>query len=200
MAALASTVGVLALQGDFAEHISVFRQLGVNACEVRTADELREADALVIPGGESTSIAKLLDIYGLREAIVAYCASGRAVWGTCAGMILLARKLIEDLPIPLGMMDMVVQRNAFGRQVQSFETDLDVMGLEGGLLHAVFIRAPLVCETGPDVQVLSRLEDGGAVAVRQGNLLATAFHPELTPDDRLHRYFLEIMETRYSHD
>ena len=194
MAALVPIVGVLALQGDFAEHIAVFRQLGVAACEVRTADELREIDALVIPGGESTSIAKLLDIYGLREAIVAYGASGRAVWGTCAGMILLARDLIENLPIPLGMMDMVVQRNAFGRQVQSFETDLNVTGLEGGPLHVVFIRAPRVCETGPHVHVLSRLEDGSAVAVRQDNLLATAFHPELTSDDRLHRYFLKMVE------
>jgi pyridoxal 5'-phosphate synthase pdxT subunit len=194
VAALVPIVGVLALQGDFAEHVSVFRQLGVSACEVRTADELRRTDALVIPGGESTSIAKLLDIYGLREAIVAYGASGRAVWGTCAGMILLARELIEDLPLPLGMMDMVVQRNAFGRQVQSFETDLDVAGLEGGPLHAVFIRAPRVCETGPNVQVLSRLEEGSAVAVRQDNLLATAFHPELTPDDRLHRYFLQMVD------
>jgi 5'-phosphate synthase pdxT subunit len=192
--ALAPTVGILALQGDFAEHLSVFRQLGAAVCEVRTADELHETDALVIPGGESTSIAKLLDIYGLREAVVAYGASERAVWGTCAGMILLARELIEELPIPLGMMDMVVQRNAFGRQVQSFETDLDVTGLEGGTLHAVFIRAPLVCEVGPDVQVLSRLEDGSAVAVRQGNMLATAFHPELTADDRLHRYFLDLVD------
>ena len=194
MAALAFTVGVLALQGDFAEHISVFRQLGASAHEVRTADELLKTDGLVIPGGESTTIAKLLDIYGLREAIAAYGASGRAVWGTCAGMILLARNLIEDLPIPLGMMDIIVQRNAFGRQVQSFETDLDVTGVEGGLLHAVFIRAPRVCEIGPDVQVLSKLEDGSAVAVRQGNLLATAFHPELTLDDRLHRYFLELVD------
>jgi 5'-phosphate synthase pdxT subunit len=150
-------------------------------------------DALIIPGGESTTMAKLMDIYGLREPLLAHARAGRPVWGTCAGMVLLANRLIESRPEPLGLMDMLVQRNGFGRQVDSFETDLEVEGMGGGPMHAVFIRAPLVCETGPGVQVLARLESGAVVAARQGNLLATAFHPELTPDDRLHRYFLDLV-------
>ncbi len=187
-------IGVLALQGDFAEHIQMLDMIGIDSIEVRKVQQLSEIDGLIIPGGESTTIVKLLHMFDFVDDLKSHVESGMALWGTCAGMILLARDLIEDLPIPLGMMDMVVQRNAFGRQVQSFETDLDVTGVEGGLLHAVFIRAPRVCEIGPDVQVLSKLEDGSAVAVRQGNLLATAFHPELTPDDRLHRYFLELVD------
>ena len=190
---VAPTIGILALQGDFIEHTAVLQRLGVNAREVRTAPQLADLDALIIPGGESTTMAKLMDIYGLREPLLAHARAGRPVWGTCAGMVLLANRLIESRPEPLGLMDMLVQRNGFGRQVDSFETDLEVEGMGGGPMHAVFIRAPLVCETGPGVQVLARLDTGAVVAARQGNLLATAFHPELTPDDRSHRYFLDLV-------
>ena len=190
---MAPTIGILALQGDFIEHTAVLQRLGVSAREVRTAPQLADLDALIIPGGESTTMAKLMDIYGLREPLLAHAWAGRPVWGTCAGMVLLANRLIESRPEPLGLMDMLVQRNGFGRQVDSFETDLEVEGMGGGPMHAVFIRAPLVCETGPGLQVLARLESGAVVAARQGNLLATAFHPELTPDNRLHRYFLDLV-------
>ncbi len=190
------TVGVLALQGDFAEHVVVLRRLGAETAEVRTARQLAGVDALIIPGGESTAMAKLMDAYGLRRPLREFGLSGAPVWGTCAGLIMLADRLIDDRPEPLGLMDMVVSRNGFGRQIDSFETDLDVIGLGGAPFHAVFIRAPIICETGPQVQVLARLDDGRPVAARQGNLLATAFHPELTPDDRLHAYFLEMMAVK----
>ena len=188
-----ATVGVLALQGDFQEHSTALRGLGASAVEVRRTDQLDAIDALIIPGGESTSMAKLMDAYGMRAPLRAFAASGRPVWGTCAGLILLASRLAEDRPEPLGLMDIAVQRNGFGRQVDSFETELDIAGLPGGSVHAVFIRAPLILETGPDVQTLAALEDGTAVAVRQGNLLASAFHPELTGDARMHRYFLDML-------
>lgn len=187
-------IGVLALQGDFAEHLTALRRLGVQAAAVRTAAQLSAADALIIPGGESTSMAKLMDAYRLREPLRAFAKTGAPVWGTCAGMIMLADRLTDDRPEPLGLMDLLVSRNGFGRQIDSFETDLAIDGLDERPFHAVFIRAPLVCESGPGVQVLARLENGQAVAVRQGNLLATAFHPELTADDRLHAYFLEMTE------
>ena len=138
-------------------------------------------------------MATLMDVYGLREPLLTHARTGRPIWGTCAGMILLADRLVEDRPTPLGLMDMLVHRNGFGRQVDSFETDVELEALSDGPVHAVFIRAPVVRETGPGVQVLARLEEGSIVAVQQGHLLATAFHPELTHDDRLHRYFLEMV-------
>ena len=187
-------VGVLALQGDFAEHMGALRSLGVAAREVRTAQELSEVGGLIIPGGESTTIVRLMDAYDLREPLIAHAGAGKALWGTCAGLVLLADRLVEDRPQTLGLMHMLVHRNAFGRQVDSFETDLEVEGMTEGPFHAVFIRAPTVCETGPGVQVLSRLGDGAIVAVRQDHLLATAFHPELTQDLRFHRYFAEMVE------
>ena len=189
----APTVGVLALQGDFEEHAAALHALGVPATQVRTAAQLAQVQALIMPGGESTSMAKLMDAYDLREPLRGFARSGKPVWGTCAGLILLAGRLVEALPEPLGLMDMLVQRNGFGRQVDSFETDLDIPALDGGPFHAVFIRAPLVREVGPAVEVLATLEDGTPVAVRQGNLLATAFHPELTPDHRLHAHFLGML-------
>ncbi|MCI0779154.1 MAG: pyridoxal 5'-phosphate synthase glutaminase subunit PdxT [Chloroflexi bacterium] len=189
----APTVGVLALQGDFEEHIVALEDIGVPAAPVRTAEQLDRVGALIVPGGESTSMAKLMDAYDLREPLRAFARSGRPVWGTCAGMILLAERLVEGLPEPLGLMDMLVRRNGFGRQVDSFETNLDVAGLDGGPFHAVFIRAPAVVETGPAVEVLARLDDGTVVAARQGNLLATAFHPELTTDRRLHALFVAML-------
>ena len=158
---------------------------------MRTAKQLAEVDALIIPGGESTSMAKLMDIYALREPLKDFARSGRPVWGTCAGLILLADRLLEDRPEPLHLMHTVVMRNGFGRQVDSFEADLRILGVDGGEYHAVFIRAPKIVEVGPSVEVLASLEDGTIVAAREGNLLVTAFHPELTRDDRLHRAFVE---------
>jgi 5'-phosphate synthase pdxT subunit len=180
------------MQGDFREHIERLHALGVEACEVRTADELASVDALIIPGGESTTIARLLIAFDLLEPLRARIADGLPVWGTCAGAIMLAKRVPGlDRP-PIGVMDITVDRNAFGRQVDSFEAALDVAGLEGGPLHAVFIRAPVIREPGPGVEVLSALPDGRIVACRQGHLLATSFHPELTGDSRLHEWFVQL--------
>lgn len=192
--ALTATVGVLALQGDFAEHCASVRRLGARAVEVRTRAELDATDALIVPGGESTSMAKLMDAYDLRGPLAGYARSGRPVWGSCAGLILLASRIEEDRPQPLGVVDMTVRRNGFGRQVDSFEVDLPVAGLDGPPMHAVFIRAPRIVETGPDVEPLAALDDGSVVAVRQGNVLATAFHPELTPDTRLHAMLVAMID------
>lgn len=167
------------------------RRLGAVVREVRTAQQLAEVDALIIPGGESTSMAKLMDAYALREPIREFVRSGRPTWGTCAGLILLSSRLLEDRPEPLGLMDTVVQRNGFGRQVDSFEVDLEIVGVDDGGYHAVFIRAPKIVEAGPGVEVLAALDDGTIVAAREDNMLVTAFHPELTRDDRLHRLFLD---------
>jgi len=185
-------VGVLALQGDFQEHIASLRRLGAETREVRTDVQLASVDSLIIPGGESTSMAKLMDIYGLRDPLRSFALSGRPVWGTCAGLILLSSRLQEHRPVPLGIMATVVQRNGFGRQVDSFETDLDIAGVEGGAYHAVFIRAPKIVEIGPSVEILATLADGTIVAARERNIFVTAFHPELTTDDRLHRFFLDM--------
>jgi 5'-phosphate synthase pdxT subunit len=180
------------MQGDFREHIERLYALGVEACEVRTAGELASVDALIIPGGESTTIARLLIAFDLLEPLRARIAEGLPVWGTCAGAIMLAKRVPGlDRP-PIGVMDITVDRNAFGRQVDSFEADLDVAGLEGGPLHAVFIRAPVIREPGPGVEVLAALEDGRIVACREGRLLATSFHPELTDDSRLHEWFVRL--------
>ena len=189
----APTIGVLALQGDFEEHMEALDAVGVPAAAVRTAGQLAHVGALIVPGGESTSMAKLMDAYDLREPLRAFARSGKPVWGTCAGMILLADRIVERRPEPLGLMDMLVRRNGFGRQVDSFETALDVAGLDGGPFHAVFIRAPAVVETGPAVEVLATLSDGTVVAARQANLLATAFHPELTSDRRMHARFAGML-------
>ena len=186
-------IGTLALQGDFAEHRAALAALQADTLAVRLPRHLDSVDALIIPGGESTTMALLLDRYRLRQPLLARLAAGMPAWGTCAGMVLLARQLTEDRPQPLGVIDMVVSRNAFGRQVDSFETDLAVAALGAEPLHAVFIRAPVVVEVGAAATVLARLPDGRAVAVQQGPHLATAFHPELTPDRRLHRHFLRTV-------
>lgn len=184
-------IGVLALQGAFIEHIHVLRSLGVEASEIRKPEQLNDLDGLIIPGGESTTFGKLAVAYGLIEPIRAMCLAGKPVWGTCAGMIFLAKDIGRDQPL-IGVMDITVKRNAFGRQVDSFEVDLDVPVLEPpGPFHAIFIRAPLVERVGQGVEVLARLDDGTIVAARQGNLLATSFHPELTKDARFHQYFLK---------
>lgn len=184
-------IGVLALQGAFREHVRIVKDLGLEVREVRLPEDLEGLDGLIIPGGESTTFAKLADTYRLTEPL-RRLAESMPMWGTCAGMVFMAKKVGYDQTV-LGVLDVEVQRNAFGRQVDSFETDLDIRGLEGGPFHGVFIRAPVVARVGPDVEVLGRLEDGRVVAVRAGRLMATAFHPELTDDDRLHRYFVEMV-------
>jgi len=186
------TVGVLALQGDFAEHLDMLERLGVRALEVRLPPQLAQIDALIIPGGESTTITRLLDFYDLREPIRRLGAEGMPIWGTCAGAIVLAKQA-TDLDRPnLALMDIDVRRNAFGRQVDSFEADLDVAGFGPPPFRAIFIRAPLIARTGPGVEVLASLADGTVVAAREGRLLATAFHPELTDDPRFHALLVEL--------
>jgi pyridoxal 5'-phosphate synthase pdxT subunit len=186
-------IGVLALQGAFREHIEALEKLGVEAVEVRLPEQLEGLDGLIIPGGESTAIGKLAVTYGLQDAIRSYAGQGKPVYGTCAGMILLSRGVGRDQPL-LGVMDVQVERNAFGRQLESFETGLDIPALGDNPFPAVFIRAPKIESVGADVKVLAKLEDGTPVAAQQGNMLVTAFHPELTEDLRFHRYFLALVE------
>ena len=188
-----TTIGVLALQGDFAEHLSMLRKLDIDTREVRLPEHLGGLNGLIIPGGESTTQARLMDVYGLREPLKQRVGDGMAVWGTCAGMILLANKLTEDRPETLGLMDMDVQRNAYGRQVDSFEADLSVTALPDGVFHAVFIRAPRVQRVGKEVTVLAALPEGDVVAAQEGRMLVTAFHPELTQDTRFHSYFSNMV-------
>lgn len=184
----------MAAQGDFAEHIAILRAIGIEAREIRLPQQLEPLDGLIIPGGESTTLSRLMSLYELRQPIAQMAAEGRALWGTCAGMIMLAREITEQDPVPLGLMDIGVRRNAFGRQVDSFEQPLNIAPLRPEPFHAIFIRAPVVIRTGPAVAVLAALDDGRPVAVQQGNLLATAFHPELTRDYRMHQYFLELAQ------
>lgn len=187
-------VGVLALQGDFIEHEQALARMGVETVQVRLPRHLEGLDGLIIPGGESTTIGQLAQEWGLMEAIRALALSGRPMWGTCAGVILMAKEVADGVPGQplLGLMDMRIRRNAFGRQVDSFEVDLEVPALGRPPFHAVFIRAPVVEHVESGVEVLARLEDGTVVAARQGNLLATTFHPELVDDDRFHRYFVGL--------
>ena len=187
------TIGVLALQGDFAEHEAIVKRLGAEAREVRLPADLEGLDGLIIPGGESTTIARLMALYNLVEPLRRF-ASQRPVWGTCAGMIVMAKKATDLDRETLNLMDIEVVRNAFGRQVHSFETDIPIDEIEGGPVHAVFIRAPLIREAGEAVKVLGRLDGHGIVAARQGHLLVTSFHPELTDDTRMHGYFLAMAE------
>lgn len=191
--AVAPRIGVLALQGDVREHMEALAALGIEGAEVRTLAQLDAVDGLIMPGGESTTIARLLLTFGMHEPLRDRITAGMPVWGTCAGAILLAQRADLDRPT-LGLMDMLAERNAYGRQVDSFEADLDIAGLEGPPLRAVFIRAPRLAEPGPGVEVLAQLDDGSIAACRQGHMLATAFHPELTADGRLHAYFLEMTE------
>ncbi len=185
-------IGVLAVQGDVVEHRDVLRGLGVDEVEVRVPEDLGGVDGLIIPGGESTTIAKLMVRYGLDRAIIAQVERGMAVYGTCAGMILMARRAAGGEPPLLRLMDIMVTRNAYGRQVDSFEADLDIPVLGPPLLRAVFIRAPVIDDVGRNVEVLASL-DGRPVLAREGRLLVSAFHPELAPDDRVHRYFLDVI-------
>jgi pyridoxal 5'-phosphate synthase pdxT subunit len=180
-------IGVLAVQGAFVEHVRVLDAIGVEPVEVRLPEQLAGLSGLILPGGESTTMRKLIDRWGLREPILDLAASGAPLYGTCAGMILLAREIAGgDEPV-FPLLDITVERNAFGRQLDSFEGDLAVPILGDGPIHGVFIRAPIVDRVGPDVDVLARLDDGRVVAVRQRNVLATAFHPELAGETRFHR-------------
>ncbi len=191
-------VGVLALQGDFREHCKMLKELGAEPREVRLPADLEGLDALIIPGGESTTIGKLMVAYNLQQPIRERIAAGMPVWGTCAGMILLARETDNALagqPL-LAAMHMRVKRNAFGSQVDSFETDLDIPALGEPPFHAIFIRGPAVEHIENGVEVLARLEDGTIVAVREGHLLGTAFHPEMTGDPRFHEYFLRLVREK----
>jgi len=191
-------IGVLALQGAFAEHIKMLEGLGVTAVEVRLPEQLTDLDGLIIPGGESTTIGKLARMYHFMEPLQAFAAE-KAMWGTCAGMIFMAKEIEsstsgKDQPL-LAVMDIEVARNAFGRQVDSFEADLEVKVFEngdGGRFPAVFIRAPQLLAAKGDAAVIARLADGTAVAAQQGKWLVTAFHPELTNDSRFHKYFLKL--------
>ncbi len=187
-------VGVLAIQGDFLEHRQVLERIGVDAPEIRLPHQLDDVDGLIIPGGESTTIVQLIDIYGFRKTLEAKSQAGMPIWGTCAGMIVIASSLSDRRPEPLGLMNICVSRNAFGRQIDSFEQDLTVEGLEGPPFHGVFIRAPAVEKVGDDVRVVASLDDGRPVAVKQDRLFATAFHPELTDDTRIHEMFVRIVE------
>jgi 5'-phosphate synthase pdxT subunit len=190
-------IGVLALQGDFIEHIAMLRRIGVETSEVRLPEHLDGLDGLIIPGGESTTIGKMAVDYHLMEPLRQFGAQ-HAVWGTCAGAIFLSTDAHRQQPL-LGLMDIVVERNAFGRQVASFEIDLEIPVLQkirsrSGPFHAIFIRAPLIESISDGAQVLAQVPDGRIVAAQQGRLLATSFHPELTLDDRFHRYFISLAE------
>ena len=186
-------IGVLAAQGAFAEHIAALRQLKVEALPVRLPSELSDLNGLIIPGGESTSISRLMLDYNLISEIRNLANSGLPILGTCAGMILLAKEISDSDAEPLGLMDITVRRNAFGRQKDSFETELTIPALGKKPFPGVFIRAPIIERANSKVEILTRLADGTGVAARQGRLLATAFHPELTDDPRFHQYFLSVV-------
>ncbi len=190
-------IGVLALQGDFAEHIVMLKHLGVETAEVRLPEHLNGLDGLIIPGGESTTIGKLAVAYHLMEPLQLF-GQRHAIWGTCAGAIFLSKDVSRDQPL-LGLMDIKVERNAFGRQLDSFEAELDIPELKQATAttapyHAVFIRAPIIESVSGDTRVLSTVPDGRIVAAQQGHLLATSFHPELTNDTRFHEYFLTLVD------
>ena len=194
-------IGVLALQGDFREHAEALNRIGVSSLKVRTLEELDQVAGLIIPGGESTVMQKLSVAYGLFDPIRDRIRAGLPVFGTCAGLIMLADQITDGIvgQETFGGLDVTVQRNAFGHQVDSFEVDLDFAGVADGPVHAAFIRAPLITRVGPDVEVLASIPAdglhpaGGVVAVRQGNLLGISFHPEVTGEDRIHRLFADMV-------
>jgi len=190
-------IGVLALQGDFSEHITMLKRLDVETSEVRLPEHLNGLDGLIMPGGESTTIGKLAVAYNLMEPLKLF-GQRHAIWGTCAGAIFISKDIGRDQPL-LGLMDIKVQRNAFGRQIDSFETDLDIPELKQATAtqedyHAVFIRAPIIESVSGDTKILAKVSDGRIVAAQQGHLLATSFHPELTKDTRFHEYFLTLVD------
>jgi 5'-phosphate synthase pdxT subunit len=180
-------IGVLALQGAFREHLDTLTAIGVEGVRVREPADLEDVSGLILPGGESTTMRQLIERWGLREPILRLAAAGAPIYGTCAGMIVLAREIAGDEPPILPLLDVTVERNAFGRQLESFEAELSVPVLGDTPVHAVFIRAPIIERTGPGVDVLATLDDGRIVAVRERNVIATAFHPELAGETRFHR-------------
>ena len=186
-------IGVLALQGAVREHLAAIRDIGAEPVAVRLPRDLVDLDALILPGGESTAMRRLMDAYGLREPIAAMARRGAPMLGTCAGMILMAERLDGGDEPYFGLLDLGIRRNGYGRQLDSFEADLDVPSLGDEPMHGVFIRAPLVTDVGPRAEILARDPDGHPVAVRQGRVLATAFHPELTGDRRLHRLLADLV-------
>jgi len=191
-------IGVLSVQGDFAEHVAAMNDLEeVDAAPVKTKKAIETCDGLIIPGGESTTIGKLCERFGLDDAISKLHAAGKPIWGTCAGLILLAKDIVDSEQWRLGYMDIQIKRNAFGRQVDSFETDLPIKGIEGGQARAVFIRAPAVTKAQDNVEVLATFRDS-IVMVRQDHLLGTTFHPELTEDRRVQQYFLDMVKASAS--
>jgi 5'-phosphate synthase pdxT subunit len=191
------TIGVLALQGDFKEHIEALQRAGTRAREVRLPQELDEVEGLIIPGGESTTIGTLMRVFRFGDKIKALASRGFPIWGTCAGMIVIAKQIVELKQESLNLIGIDVRRNAFGRQVDSFETDLTIPSLGKQPFRAVFIRAPWIERTGQKVEVMATLADGTPVAARQENIIVTSFHPELTEDQRFHRHFVQMaMSTR----
>lgn len=183
-------IGVLALQGDFREHKQAFEHLGETVKEVRLPADLENLKGLVIPGGESTTITKLISVYGFDKAIPEFYKQGKAIWGTCAGAIVISHEIVGyPEQLRLNLIDIAVARNAYGRQVDSFEADVDIQGL--GTFHAIFIRAPRITQTGAKVSILASFKEN-PIMVRQENVLATVFHPELTTDTRVHKYFLDL--------
>ena len=193
------TIGVLSLQGDVREHVMALTACGAQVRLVRRPEDLHQLDGIVVPGGESTTIDKLARIFGVREPLMAALREGLPAYGSCAGMILLADRVVDGTrdQQTFGSIDITVRRNAFGRQVESFESDVDITGIDDGPFHAVFIRAPWVEQAGPEVTVLGQVDVPGAgpkiVAVRQGNRIVTSFHPEMTGDLRVHRYFVDLV-------
>ncbi|TFG68384.1 MAG: pyridoxal 5'-phosphate synthase glutaminase subunit PdxT [Thermomicrobiales bacterium] len=180
-------IGVLALQGAFREHLDTLREIGVEGVRIREPADLTAISGLILPGGESTTMRQLIERWGLREPILDLAGRGAPIFGTCAGMIVLAAEIAGDESPILPLIDVTVERNAFGRQLESFEADLSVPILGDALIHGIFIRAPIIERTGPDVDILARLDDGRIVAVRERNIIATAFHPELAGETRFHR-------------
>lgn len=188
-------VGVLAVQGDFAEHISTLNRIGVVTHEVRLPSDLDNVDALIIPGGESTTLRKLFDNYALSAPIIERAHRGTPIWGTCAGMIMLARELTDDRPEPLNLMNITVTRNAYGRQIDSFVAPVKCPVLGPDNFNGVFIRAPSVTNISESVEIIGKLDDGSPVALLENNIMATSFHPELTNDTRFHELFCKIVES-----
>ena len=184
-------IGVLALQGDFYEHIAILEKLDNKASLIKKPEELQSLDGLIIPGGESTTICKLIRNYGFEEKIKQSVSKGMGLWGTCAGMITIAKKLKDDYPKPIGIMDITVERNFYGRQIDSFEEKVVIKGIDDKKFNAIFIRAPIIREVGKNVEVLSILNNE-IIAARQDKIFVTSFHPELTEDSRVHKYFLSM--------
>tara|TARA_B100000686_G_scaffold66800_1_gene72145 strand:- start:13301 stop:13897 length:597 start_codon:yes stop_codon:yes gene_type:complete len=193
-------IGILAVQGDFAEHKLMLTNLDIDAVEIRLPEQLEDIDGLIIPGGESTTIAQLLNIFDIKNSIITKAKSGMPIWGTCAGMIMLANSLTDKRPTPLKLMNTVVSRNAFGRQIDSFEENIEIKAIGHPKYRGIFIRAPMFIQIGEGVEVLGKLNDDNPVLVREKNLLASSFHPELTPDTRIHEYFIKMVKNQISND